>query len=704
MQGYANLLQVYKFDNASGTFSPKFELSHDNNYNPTEYPHTFKYFAHSYEFSADSKNIFIVEEDVQATGDTEQIHYASLLKYNLTARNNEEFQASSVKLHDFPGANYGNVGSMQLSSDGRILIGSHQDFVSAINLPDAETDLSFTYKAIIFEDWPGLIPTFPAFYFSNCRSTSTIETKDIVACPGSSVSLEAIPDNPEYQYKWTNSKNSEILFGATPVVTIPEKALSAPDTTYYYLDAEDPAGCHHYASLRLITLPSRELPITGSPSVCPGIEEVAYWIADAAGNSSFDWQVEGGEIVAGQGTERILVNWGGPKQDAAVKLTSINSWGCKDFIPDFKVKIFKELDTEKPNGRDTLFCENQLYDYHILATNGSVYNWQVLNGEILEGQGTSQVKVSWNAASPQGYLWIEENVNADLETCFGRSDTLVVINPAAYGNLNAELQLVTGIPGSPEVLQLRYEIQNQQFFEEVLTLLRKEVDDERGVWKEIASISLREKEVTLNQPLFGEVVFDYKIRGFNRCGTQVESVVHNNIVLSGKIASENQQLQLAWNPYQGWSAGVKAYELYRKLDEAQEYVLLTTLKDQIAISLDNLSEGIDHCFYIKAIPEDDQYYPSFSNEFCLSYDHPILIPNVITPNGDKKNEFLVISMLELYHENELRIFNRHGKLLYQKKNYTNDWNAAGLPNGIYYYHFTTLKNKKSLKGWIQILR
>jgi gliding motility-associated-like protein/uncharacterized repeat protein (TIGR01451 family) len=75
---------------------------------------------------------------------------------------------------------------------------------------------------------------------------------------------------------------------------------------------------------------------------------------------------------------------------------------------------------------------------------------------------------------------------------------------------------------------------------------------------------------------------------------------------------------------------------------------------------------------------------------------PIHIPNVFTPNGDGKNETLVIRNLQLYAENQLTIINRWGNTVFDKKNYQNDWTAEGLSEGTYYY---LLKLKVPNGGW-----
>ncbi len=64
--------------------------------------------------------------------------------------------------------------------------------------------------------------------------------------------------------------------------------------------------------------------------------------------------------------------------------------------------------------------------------------------------------------------------------------------------------------------------------------------------------------------------------------------------------------------------------------------------------------------------------------------------DVITPNGDGINDLWVVDNLENFPDNEVRIYNRWGELVYSKKGYANDWGGQGpkgklLPAGPYYY-------------------
>jgi len=80
--------------------------------------------------------------------------------------------------------------------------------------------------------------------------------------------------------------------------------------------------------------------------------------------------------------------------------------------------------------------------------------------------------------------------------------------------------------------------------------------------------------------------------------------------------------------------------------------------------------------------------------------------NVITPgDGVEMNEVWLVQNLEdLPGQKELRIFNRWGNLVYAAENYQNDWDAAGLSAGEYYYHMSLSSCAKEVKGWIHVIK
>lgn len=63
----------------------------------------------------------------------------------------------------------------------------------------------------------------------------------------------------------------------------------------------------------------------------------------------------------------------------------------------------------------------------------------------------------------------------------------------------------------------------------------------------------------------------------------------------------------------------------------------------------------------------------------------IITSNVVTPNGDGINDYLVFPNLEMFPNSKLLVYNRWGNLVYESNNYANDWSPIGLSEGTYYY-------------------
>lgn len=88
--------------------------------------------------------------------------------------------------------------------------------------------------------------------------------------------------------------------------------------------------------------------------------------------------------------------------------------------------------------------------------------------------------------------------------------------------------------------------------------------------------------------------------------------------------------------------------------------------------------------------------------------------NLVTPNEDGLNDVFRIEGIELF-QNNLKIYNRWGRLVYDINNYQNDWdgisNQSGifgdrndkLPTGTYFYVLNILEeNSRSIAGYLYI--
>ncbi|GAB3588472.1 DUF7948 domain-containing protein [Hymenobacter daeguensis] len=85
--------------------------------------------------------------------------------------------------------------------------------------------------------------------------------------------------------------------------------------------------------------------------------------------------------------------------------------------------------------------------------------------------------------------------------------------------------------------------------------------------------------------------------------------------------------------------------------------------------------------------------------FTLGEAQPL--PNIITPNADGLNDFFV--QRQFCELPDLRVFSRWGQEVYHAEHYRNDWSAAGLPSGTYYYRFAG-EQGGIVKGWLEVQR
>jgi gliding motility-associated-like protein len=105
-------------------------------------------------------------------------------------------------------------------------------------------------------------------------------------------------------------------------------------------------------------------------------------------------------------------------------------------------------------------------------------------------------------------------------------------------------------------------------------------------------------------------------------------------------------------------------------------------------TLSDISEGT------YSLVVTDAYGCKDTLEVTLNCKYELIIPQLITPNGDGKNDKLEIKAIADYPNNKVEIFNRWGNLVYVKLNYNNEWDGKSnvsissgkelLPAGTYY--------------------
>ncbi|MBI1184788.1 PKD domain-containing protein, partial [bacterium] len=89
-------------------------------------------------------------------------------------------------------------------------------------------------------------------------------------------------------------------------------------------------------------------------------------------------------------------------------------------------------------------------------------------------------------------------------------------------------------------------------------------------------------------------------------------------------------------------------------------------------------------------------------------DYTLEPSNIITPDGNGKNDYWLVEKAQYYNDVEVIIFDRWGRVVYTSKAYDNKWNATSngkeLPDGVYYYIIKVPVERSEYKGSITVFR
>lgn len=175
----------------------------------------------------------------------------------------------------------------------------------------------------------------------------------------------------------------------------------------------------------------------GSPSVCPNLRGVEYFVIGRPG-ANYRWFVEGGTLRSGDGTPKIIVDWGGIGI-GKVKVIETLKWGCiGDTVPYTVIKNHT-LAGYVPKGDDTVCEFTNAVRYEVINTVGSSYYWKVSGGTFVKNDTTHWVLVNWGQTGT-GYVEV-------FETSYDSVSNIPCIGPPMRLNV-----LITPLPTANEII------------------------------------------------------------------------------------------------------------------------------------------------------------------------------------------------------------------------------------------------------------
>ena len=230
--------------------------------------------------------------------------------------------------------------------------------------------------------------------------------------------------------------------------------------------------------------------ITGENQLC--LTTGNYSIADAAiPGAELVWRADGGEIISGQGTSQIEVLWKTPGRNGVYVSMENFCGNGKTSSMEVIVSAIPPADFQMQGNGSV--CLNGTNIYSLPKLDGVTYTWEASGGELVEGQGTSEIHVKWNAFGSQELSVIRENF------CGAAAPILKLIsvnrNPDQPGEIQGEAQTGLWITKyevpAQEKVNFKWKISNQggrilegQGTEKVTVLWEKEGDFQLSVTAE----------------------------------------------------------------------------------------------------------------------------------------------------------------------------------------------------------------------------
>lgn len=504
---------------------------------------------------------------------------------------------------------------------------------------------------------------------------------ELTLCSNSTAPI-GVAGNPDVLYQWIPDANLTDPFSAETFLNAPLINVS-PDTITYTLRATDGNCWVNFDSTKVNILPVPYiLPIYGSWSVCPFVERVDYWTVDDG--NTLQWLVNGGEIATSASNDSIKINWFVSNPLASVSVFSINNFLCRSATSVFPVRINVELITETPKGPTQLcIAESKNILYQIQNTNGSVYNWIIDDGEIIKGQGTSQVAVNWLKDGQQSISVEETSLTIDT-ICFGKSKPLVVkiVNDSLDIYLN---QISFNMENKLVINYSSAKLQNS--IHSLSVLIQSKKDDNTIEF----SIPIQPNGEYIYSPNISDLTPDkIQLKVTNSCDEVFYSNRLQAIVLYGKEILSQDIILLNWNKNQFWENDKLKLEIWHSENGINDWELISADESGLEYNFPFQGLSLTHYFRVKEINED-RNRESWSNILKIVIDDKLTIPDVFTPNGDGINDIWQIKNIQFHPAKRIVVYNKLGQVVFESQDEYIPWDGkinGEIIQGTYFYQIT----------------
>ncbi|WP_055562614.1 gliding motility-associated C-terminal domain-containing protein [Hymenobacter sp. AT01-02] len=505
-----------------------------------------------------------------------------------------------------------------------------------------------------------------------------------------------------YQTQYTNgSVYAWQIIGGTQVSTnqasVQVNWTQAGVVKLVVTESSNPAGgvCRGVSDTLYVTVlpaPATNLAITGPDRVCASTSTIRFSLPGTS-TSSYAFALNGA-AVSGTGNTLTLPTPAASATPYTLTIRETNANGCQGQVYTKTFLVVPPLAVMGPLS----YCPEARTRLTYTATSfpGGQYQWTIAGGTITGGQGTNTVTIDIPAGSATATLSVTETTSASCAaTVTIRPDNATVALTTASVNAAAQDRSVTLTLAVPNNTGNSNQVQ-----------IRRRVAGSTGAYVTVGTVANSATSFTDAGADADTYAYQYRLDLTNACGTVLSSQEHTTI-LTKAVATQSTgrrdvgQVSLTWSAYVGFP--VQEYRISRVADNGVTEQVATVSGTTLSLSLPTSTAGFNQCFRVQAISTETNPRTAYSNDACVAFENKLGFYNIITPNGDGKNDVLVIDNVALYPSNTLTIFNRWGKQVYQTSNYRNDYGGQDQGAGMYYYLFK-LRDGTIYKGWFEINR
>jgi len=609
----------------------------------------------------------------------------------------------------------GNTVTLNAGQDGKTYDWTRNGTALAQKTSSIDISTEGTYKVVVTNEFG--CQAQDQINVSFIPGPAVTISKDASICEGESHTITVTTDAVNPEIKWFDDNG--LIQGAA--------SLSLPVTkqgTYRVSIKGGTPACEVIKEVKITVNPIPVVDLGQDISLCEGSTPP---VLDAgAGQSSYIWTLDGQQLAA---TQKVTV-----AKSGVYNVEVTNAFGCKNSKSVRVTFLPKPQITNLENNYN--LCQGKKLNISI-TSDGTQYEWRkdniVISGvngkdiEIVAG-GTYEVIVSSgaNCVTQKTFVVTEQpspkvDLGGDFTLCPGESKTIFAGNHASYEWLNSNI-------GNTATVLVNHETTNNMITNKIYSVI---VTDNNGCTAEnrvtvtsipevIAKISTNQPGVCNGEPVTLTASGGSSYQWTDPLGNSLSSLITSVVVANptktttySVLVSDNGTCP---NNSDVASIEIKIYEAVNVSAGLDTCVVLgKTIKLQ---ATGGVSYQWDHPELIVGksnIPNPEIKITSetvftvtvtdingctydASVKVCVREPHSnsdFQLVNIITPNGDGKNDELYFGDLSEYPDNSLKIFNRWGNTIFEAKGYQHlgklfDGTRRGerLPADTYYYILT----------------